>query len=55
AALRDRLDNGRKLSIQILEYFDRQGVTFRRGDQRRIDAQRLGRFLGRAQIAGAAE
>ena len=27
AQLRDRLDNGRKVAIQILEFFDRHGVT----------------------------
>ncbi|PQA89535.1 selenocysteine-specific translation elongation factor [Hyphococcus luteus] len=54
AALRDRLENGRKLSIQILDYFDRQGVTLRRGDLRHIDSQRLQRFVGDARLAGAA-
>src|SRR5690606_16858395 len=29
AQLRDRLDNGRKVAIQILEFFDRHGVTMR--------------------------
>ena len=32
---RDQLDNGRKVAIQILEYFDREGLTLRRGDVRR--------------------
>ncbi|PXV56026.1 selenocysteine-specific translation elongation factor SelB [Dyella sp. AtDHG13] len=36
AQFRDRLDNGRKVAIQILEYFDRQGVTLNRGTLRRI-------------------
>jgi selenocysteine-specific elongation factor len=36
-AFRDRLDSGRKLAIQILEFFDRQGLTMRRGDFRRIN------------------
>ncbi|WP_428484683.1 selenocysteine-specific translation elongation factor [Rhodopila sp.] len=36
AALRDRLDNGRKVAIQILEFFDRIGVTRRSGDVRRM-------------------
>jgi selenocysteine-specific elongation factor len=40
AQLRDRLDNGRKVAIQILEFFDRHGVTVRRGDQRRINPQK---------------
>jgi selenocysteine-specific elongation factor len=34
---RDRVDNGRKVAVQILEYFDRQGLTMRRGDIRRIN------------------
>lgn len=46
AQLRDMLDNGRKVSIQILDYFDRQGVTQRRDDLRRIDKRRLAMFLG---------
>ena len=44
AQLRDRLDNGRKVAIQILEFFDRHGVTFRRGDLRRINPHRLDLF-----------
>jgi selenocysteine-specific elongation factor len=44
AAFRDRLDNGRKVAIQILEFFDRHGVTLRRGDLRRINKPRLGVF-----------
>jgi len=38
---RDRVHNGRKVAIEILEFFDRQGVTFRRGDLRRINPHRL--------------
>lgn len=45
AKLRDRLDNGRKVSIQLLEYFDRLGLTLRRGDLRIIDPRRLERYL----------
>jgi selenocysteine-specific elongation factor len=41
AQLRDRLDNGRKVAIQILEYFDGQGLTLRRGDLRVINPRRL--------------
>ncbi len=41
AQLRDRLDNGRKVAIQILEYFDRQGLTLRRGDLRSLNPRRL--------------
>ncbi len=33
-AFRDALGCGRKLAIEILEYFDREGVTLRRGDER---------------------
>jgi selenocysteine-specific elongation factor len=40
AEFRDQLDNGRKVAIQILEFFDRHGVTLRRGDLRRINKQR---------------
>jgi selenocysteine-specific elongation factor len=38
AAFRDRVGLGRKRSIQILEFFDRIGLTRRLGDQRRIRA-----------------
>jgi selenocysteine-specific elongation factor len=34
AEFRDRLGNGRQLAIQILDYFDRRGITVRRGDLR---------------------
>jgi selenocysteine-specific elongation factor len=44
AQLRDRLDNGRKVAIQILDFFDRHGVTMRRGDLRRINRHRLDLF-----------
>jgi selenocysteine-specific elongation factor len=44
AQLRDRLDNGRKVAIQILEFFDRHGLTARHGDLRRINPQRLDLF-----------
>jgi selenocysteine-specific elongation factor len=44
AGFRDRLDNGRKVAIQILEFFDRAGVTVRVGDARRIRPERLGLF-----------
>jgi selenocysteine-specific elongation factor len=36
AAFRDALGIGRKRSVQILEFFDRMGLTRRLGDQRRI-------------------
>ena len=44
AQFRDKLDNGRKVAIQILEFFDRHGVTMRRGDLRRVNRQRLELF-----------
>ena len=44
AAFRDRLDNGRKVAIQILEFFDRVGITVRTGDTRRVRADRLAMF-----------
>jgi selenocysteine-specific elongation factor len=44
AEFRDRLANGRKVAIQILEFFDRQGVTLRQGDLRRINKHRLDLF-----------
>lgn len=50
AQLRDRLDNGRKVAIQILDFFDRHGVTLRRGDLRRINKHRIDLF--RAAIGG---
>ena len=51
AQLRDRLDNGRKVAIQILEFFDRHGVTLRRGDLRRINKHRLDLFRQPAEEA----
>jgi selenocysteine-specific elongation factor len=44
ARFRDEVDNGRKVAIQILEFFDRHGVTLRRGDLRRINPHRLDLF-----------
>jgi selenocysteine-specific elongation factor len=44
AQFRDRLDNGRKLAILILEFFDRHGITARRGDLRRTVAAKLGQY-----------
>jgi selenocysteine-specific elongation factor len=41
AEFRDRLDNGRKVAIQILEFFDRHGFTIRRQDLRRINPARI--------------
>ncbi len=36
AQFRDRSGSGRNIGIQILEYFDRQGLTLRRGDVRSV-------------------
>src|SRR5450631_3279981 len=44
AEFRDRMDNGRKVAIQILDFFDRHGVTLRRGDLRRLNRHRLDLF-----------
>jgi selenocysteine-specific elongation factor len=44
ARFRDRVANGRKVAIQILEFFDRHGVTLRKGDLRRINERRLDLF-----------
>jgi len=44
AAFRDRLDNGRKVAIQILEFFDRVGLTTRAGDVRQVREERLAMF-----------
>ena len=44
AQFRDQVENGRKVAIQILEFFDRHGVTLRRGDLRRVNPHRLDLF-----------
>jgi selenocysteine-specific elongation factor len=44
AALRDALDNGRKVAILILEFLDAAGVTRREGDERRLRRDRLELF-----------
>jgi selenocysteine-specific elongation factor len=50
AAFRDRLEGesgatvGRKVAIQALEFFDRHGVTIRRGDLRRVNVHRRDLF-----------
>jgi len=38
---RDRLNNGRKVAIELLEYFDGRGLTLREGDMRRLNPRRL--------------
>ncbi|TCI00042.1 selenocysteine-specific translation elongation factor [Roseococcus sp. SYP-B2431] len=52
AAFRDRMDNGRKVAIQILDFLDRQGVTLRRGDLRRINPHRADLYGGEASPVG---
>jgi selenocysteine-specific elongation factor len=52
AELRDRLANGRKVAIQILEFLDRHGVTLRRGDLRRINPLRRDLFCDSAVRKG---
>ena len=44
AQFRDRVDNGRKVAIQILDFFDRHGVTLNREDLRRVNKHRLDLF-----------
>ncbi len=44
AGFRDRFGNGRKVAIQVLEYFDRVGLTRRDGEERRVRAERAGLF-----------
>ncbi len=44
AHYRDRIGGGRKMAILILEFLDRQGVTVRKGDQRRVDGRKAGLF-----------
>ena len=44
AQFRDRIDSGRKVAIQILEFFDRQGVTINHGTLRRMQARYLDLF-----------
>ena len=53
AQFRDHLDNGRKVAIQILEFFDRHGVSLRRGDVRRINKHRLDLFRRAGDAANA--
>jgi selenocysteine-specific elongation factor len=43
-AFRDQIGSGRKVAIQILEFFDRAGVTVRHGDTRKVSRDKLERF-----------
>ena len=53
AQFRDHVNNGRKVAIQILEFFDRHGVTLRRGDLRRMNKHRLDLFRASADMGGS--
>lgn len=58
AELRDRLGIGRNLAIRILEFFDRQAVTSRHGDVRRVNPRRLDLYRQGADepvIAGSSD
>jgi len=52
AEFRDRIGSGRKLAIQILEYFDRTGYSRRIGDAHRMRDPAL--LVDRIKSAGAA-
>ncbi|WP_077963472.1 selenocysteine-specific translation elongation factor [Ensifer adhaerens] len=43
-AFRDRVHNGRKVAIEILDFYDRLGLTLRRGVLRRINPHRRDLF-----------
>ncbi len=44
AGFRDQIGAGRKVAIQILEFFDRAGVTVRNGDLRKLSREKMNRF-----------
>jgi len=44
SAFRDSIGSGRKVAIQILEFFDRAGVTARNGDLRTMQRGKMDRF-----------
>jgi selenocysteine-specific elongation factor len=46
SAFRDRIGTGRKVAIQILEFFDRTGLTVRQGDLRKVREDQLSLFAG---------
>ncbi|SFJ50658.1 selenocysteine-specific elongation factor [Phyllobacterium sp. CL33Tsu] len=50
AEFRDQVENGRKVAIQILDFFDRHSVTVRREDLRRINRDRLDLFGVSAKV-----
>ncbi|MCB5364017.1 selenocysteine-specific translation elongation factor [Pusillimonas sp. CC-YST705] len=43
-AFRDRVNNGRKVAIEIMDFFDRLGLTLRKGDMRRLNPHRTDLF-----------
>jgi selenocysteine-specific elongation factor len=47
AEFRDRIGGGRKVAIQILEFFDRAGLTALKNERRTIDKMKLERFVSR--------
>ncbi len=47
AQFRDSLNTGRKVAMQVLEFFDRHGATARRGELRLANRRRLDRFRTR--------
>lgn len=51
AQFRDRVENGRKVAIQILDFFDHHSITLRRGDLRRVNRNRLDLFADMADGA----
>jgi selenocysteine-specific elongation factor len=53
AQFRDRVENGRKVAIQILDFFDHHSITLRRGDLRRVNRNRLDLFAGPTKGAPA--
>jgi len=55
AAFRDRLDNGRKVAVQILEFFDRIGATKRRKDLRYVNTAGIGWWSREREGASATD
>jgi selenocysteine-specific elongation factor len=54
-AFRDRLDNGRKVAVEILEFFDRIGATKRRKDLRYLNTAGIGWWSREREGASAAD
>ena len=46
---RDRAGCGRAIAVQVLEYFDRRGITGRRGDKR-VVAKSAGKIFSDANM-----